>query len=70
METLYKIEQNLHHSAIPQHEKDRIYRRLHEYTEEELEVIWEHVKDNLMCPISSGRNYSQTDIKGKLNKEL
>ena len=64
------IVDNLPNCALPQHEKDFINSRINIFEEEELEIIWNQVQLSELDPISSGRNYNQTDIKTKIQREL
>lgn len=69
-EDLNKLEWLLGTSAIPEKVEREIYQRLHSksYTEEEVNGIIEYLSNNQRCPIDSGFNYSQTDIKWKLKR--
>jgi hypothetical protein len=58
------------HSSLQEIEKDELINELEKMTKEELEALNETLYNIQTCPIESGRNYSQTDIKYKLKKML
>ena len=68
---LYRIEGMLK-SANLQHElKEELYRELKGVIDQErADELIEFLYKNQIDPITAGGNYSQTDIKNKLNKEL
>lgn len=55
-------------ASISEEEKDYITRNLFSFTYQEAEDKINYLKDNQTDPITSGRNYSQTDINNHLNK--
>lgn len=63
------IEQLLMTAAIPQEVSDPMYREISTMSAERAREVIEYLKENQVEPISSGRGYSQTDIKHKLDKE-
>ena len=67
---LYRIETMLK-SANLQHElKEELYRELKGVVDQErADELIEFLYKNQIDPITAGGNYSQTDIKNKLNKE-
>ena len=67
---IYQIEQLLVTSIIDHPERVHIYRELNNLSEERADELIEYLYKNQICPIQSGANYTQTDIKNKLNKEL
>jgi len=66
-----QIEDLLKHALIHPYEQDSILREIRDGIEEErADELIEYLYKNQICPIQSGANYTQTDIKNKLNKEL
>lgn len=62
------IESLLPLSAIPMQYKDSIRDNMKSYTEEDGYLTINYLVDNLPDPITSGWNYSQTDIIKHLKK--
>lgn len=64
------IENLVHTSNYTDELKKEVVDGLHLYSEEEMDKIIELLNLNQVCPISSGRNYTTTDIINKLRKEI
>ena len=68
---LDRIEGLLKTAAIQHELKEELYRELKGAIDtERAEELLEYLYSNQVDPISGGLNYSQNDIKNKLNKEL
>lgn len=68
---LDRIEGLLKTAAIQHELKEELYRELKGAIDtERAEELLEYLYANQVDPISGGLNYSQNDIKNKLNKEL
>lgn len=65
-----QIEDLLKNAIIQHEEKQEIYRELKSIEDQRADELIEYLYKNQICPIQSGANYTQTDIKNKLNKEL
>lgn len=64
------IESLLRHANISQEHNDKIYQEMHSYTSTEAAECITYLGNNQVDPISSGHNYSQTDIKNKQKNEI
>ncbi len=70
-ERVHLIEQLLRTAALAPHELEDIDRELLGYIDEErAEELITYLYANQLDPISSGLNYSMTDINNKLNREI
>ena len=66
-----QIEDLLKYALINPSEQDSILREIKQGIDEErADYLIQYLYENRIDPISGGFNYSQTDIKNKLNKEL
>lgn len=66
-----QIEDLLKHALIHPYEQDSILREIRDGIDEErADELIQYLYENRIDPISGGFNYSQNDIKNKLNKEL
>jgi phage RecT family recombinase len=64
------IESLLQASAIDHDERERIERSLSDMSSDEAARMIEHLQDNQLDKISAGINYSATDIKQKVSREI
>ena len=62
------IENLLQYAIIDPDEMELISRQMFRYDYAEAEAMIKRLQLNQIDPISSGKNYSQTDILNKLNK--
>jgi len=66
-----QIEDLLKNALIHPYEQDSIFREIRDGIDEErADELIQYLYENRIDPISGGFNYSQNDIKNKLNKEL
>jgi hypothetical protein len=64
------VETLIVNSASGEDLKNTLLKDIERMTEKELKELIEMLLPNQTCPIESGRNYSQTDIKNKLKQLL
>jgi phage RecT family recombinase len=64
------IESLLKHANIDHDQRGQIERNLHSYSSYDAKKCIEMLKENQLNPIDSGFNYTQTDIKNKLEDEI